>query len=203
MVDRTLYSGIPVCIRTAKSYWRLTSILFIGISVLTGCKNELPKDEYVAWVTDYDNGLHVRKESGDFIFDLQYKPSELIRLERDTDTSRADHLLQYFTLRIGTANQSDVLYYRATDVQSVERNLYYYSYLFQNDIHLEYKGEKFPCVLYHFERTVTVENMRTINLGFDVKPNEGDLFLVFTSGHISSLPIRLRITNQKVPKLQI
>lgn len=178
-------------------------IVPVSMLLLSGCTRELSPEAYVEWVRDYENGLHVREHVNEFVFDLQYKPDDLVKLERSKNVTQDS--LTYFTLRIGTPHQLDLLQYGAAGPTDVQQNLYYYSYLFQDNIFIEYKGVKFPCVLYHFERSADSKSMHVFNLGFEA-PTFGDddtIHLEITSGKLYSLPIRLKIIPHNVPKLQI
>ena len=169
---------------------------------ISGCTRQLSTQDYIQWVTDYENGLHVRKSINDFVFDLQYKPNDFVKLERNNDNVQDS--LTYFTLKIGGANQQDLLQYGVTDAAAIQQNLYYYSYLFQNSIFMEYNGIKFPCVRYHFERSDS-KNMCVFNLGFEAPAfkDESQIYLEMASDKLYSLPVRLKVTLNNVPKLQI
>lgn len=193
---------------------RLIQFSITILFILTCCtKSELTIQEYTQWISDYNNGLHVRKDVGTLVLDLQYKPSQLVMAQRqgllikeETQTI-SDSLLQYFTLKIGTTASTDFLLHQAQNATDVQRNLYYYSYLFQNDLYIDYKGVRYPCVLYHFERA-TLQGKETIfNLAFEVPgvnhQSDDALTLVIASDHISSLPIRLEIFTRDTPNLQV
>jgi hypothetical protein len=181
----------------------LTCLIVPVIILFSGCTREFSPEEYVEWVRDYENGLHVRQDVNELVFDLQYKPDDLVRLERSKNATQDS--LKYFTLKIGAPNQPDLLHHGTSDPIAVQENLYYYSYLFQDNIFIEYRGVKFPCVLYHFERLADSKNMCVFNLGFEA-PAFGDddtIHLEITSEKLYSLPVRLKITHHNVPKLQI
>jgi hypothetical protein len=186
---------------TVKKF-RITAFILVVTFYASGCEHELSREDYIQWVTNYDNGLHVRKNVNEFVFDLQYKPVDLVNLERK-ETNVQDSL-KYFTLKIGEANQQDLLQHGASDIAAVQQNLYYYSYLFQNSIFLEYNGIKFPCVLYHFERSDS-KNRCVFNLGFEAPAfeDEAEIYVEIASDKLYSLPVRLKINLNNVPKLQI
>lgn len=189
-------------------YWSnqlviLCVIFSLLLLVVSSCGREVSRKDYVTWVTAYDNGLHVKKTANDFVFDLQYKPNDLIALERGS----FEHVdsLKYFTLKIAGIYDKELLQQNASYEASVQQNLYYYSYLFQDNLFLNYKGVKLPCVLYHFEHALDSKGMSVFNLGFDAPSFEEDvpLYLEITSDKLYSLPVRLKVTLNNVPKLQL
>lgn len=181
--------------------------LLIGL-IATACDRSLDREEYMAWVRDYDNGLHVKKVVDEYMIDIQYQPRhylDFLRGEMVFDSAdsndRGKDDLQYYALTLGLANgTTDFIQHQVEDVISKQQKLYYYSYSFQNDIVLEEEGQVLPCVLFHFERQVDLKPTRTFLLGFPAVagPSEGAR-LVIDSPWINSLPIKIKITKTNIP----
>lgn len=179
--------------------------IFLWAFLLPACGSEISREDYLEWITSYTNGLHVRKNVDEFVFDLQYKPAELVAAEQRGNLAVASGSLQYFTLKIGDLNERGLIRHNAYDAATLQQNLYYFSYLFQNSIFIEYGGVKYPCVLYHFEQSPDSKKMAVFNLGFDAPSFEEDvpLYLEISSDKLYSLPVRLKVTLNNVPKLQL
>ena len=181
--------------------------LLIGL-VAAACARSLDREEYIAWVRDYDNGLHVKKVVGEYMIDIQYQPRHYLDFLRGemgfagadpNDEGKDD--LQYYALTLGLADgATDFIQHQVMDVTSRQQKLYYYSYSFQNDIVLEEEGQVLPCVLFHFERQVDLKPTRTFLLGFPTVagPSEGAR-LVIDSPWINSLLIKIKIAKTNIP----
>lgn len=154
-------------------------------------------EEFVKWVRDYDNGLHVKQNSGEFLLDLQYQPGKYLKIiqgiEHQTDTLH-DGIQHYLlTIDLQSDNQN-IVEYNCHTPEDMQRKLYYFSYLFQNDITLEENGNILPCVLFHFERSADLKKSRTFLLGFENHDKESEeARLVINSQHLGSLPIKIKV----------
>lgn len=190
------------------------SFLCIMVLFLAACSGGLERKEYVAWVHDSENGLHVKKEHGNYIFDLQFQPTEYVLLQRIGDTSDTSQYrsarkeietTQYYTLTVSIADQkTDFINYQVHDMSEKQRKLYYFSYQFQNDIRLEENGQELPCVLFHFERPVDLRPARTFVLGFENPFTASkESTLVITSGQFGSIPIRIKVSKENIPTLKL
>jgi len=157
---------------------------------------------YVNWVQDFENGLHCKERVGDFVFDLQYIPGEYLKLMENKTFELDNHLnagFQQYQLSITVPESEDnLLTHNSIAEQDIESKLYYFSYRFQYDIHLEENGVMLPCVLYHFERSLDLANSRTFLLGFENRDSlstEADL--IIQSDQFSESVIRLRILKNR------
>lgn len=184
----------------------------IPISLLfTACTKQLDKNDYIRWVQDYDNELHTRKVSSDFVFDLQYQPASYLALVGNkpvTLPQEDDGDMQYYVLKIGmqrAAGDTDIFSYNTPTVADKQRRIYYYSYLFQNDLYLEEGEKKLPCLLFHFEQS-GLRSSGTFVLGFE-KPSYEDPVkestLVIDSPQFGSFPVKLKVSKQNIPLLKI
>ncbi len=178
-----------------------TLVFFLFVS----CSNNLEKRDYIQWIIGYDNGLHVKKAVGDFIFDLQHEPVEYQSLVRSAVSVTKSDDLQYYTLKVSLRDPTgDLLLYNINDVAGKQRNLYYYSYLFQNDIFLEEDSFKLPCVLFHFEQNDLLKT-RTFVLGFENPQKESakETKLIIQSSQFGTLPIKIQISKHNIPTLRL
>lgn len=182
---------------------------FLATIIVTssGCNLSLPPKEYKAWLQDPDNGLHVTEPHGEFIFDIQYKPEDLLRLERAAATtvkSEEAPAMQFYTLKIACKDSSvDIVKYKVAGQADYQQRLYYFSYIFQNDISLEENGTRYPCVLFHFENT-DLNGYRTFTLGFDTAgKNSDESTIVIESPQFGSLPVKIEIEKDNIPTLKI
>lgn len=181
--------------------------------LLFSCSGNLDRKDYIAWVRDYDHGLHVQKQSGEFTFDVQYEPTEYVLLQRNPQITKDEYTaavreiegLQYYVVTISLTDKSrDLVTYGVQDESEAQRRQYYFSYLFQNDIVLEDNGKTLPCVLYHFERSVDLKSGRTFVLAFEGsgKPSE-EATLAITGEVFGSLPVRIKVAKGSVPTVKL
>lgn len=188
----------------------LASCAMIGLS----CSGTLDRKAFVRWVTDYDHGLHVKREADNVVFDLQYTPADYVWLQRtggrqpigEGKELKEISALQYYTLTINAKdNQVDFMNLDVRDDAEKQRRLYYFSYLFQNDITVEDNGKVLPCILFHFERPADLRSGgRTFVLGFENPfSNSEEAKLVITSEHLGSLPIKIKVSKKNIPSLSI
>lgn len=180
------------------------SFAIVLIAVLCSCANELSEQDYVYWVRNYDNGLHVQKEVGAFAFDLQYQPSDYLKLinqSNGVENNQSDSM-QYYVLRIGLAQSNeDIINHQVHNISEKQHRLYYFSYLFQNSIYLNDNGVKLPCSLFHFEQS-DMDGARTFVLGFP-KSNGEEPSLIVDSPMFGSLPVKIKIYRHDIPTVKL
>jgi hypothetical protein len=189
---------------------RCISFLLIVVTCfsIAGC-HSLEKKEFIDWVRDYDNALHVKQEHSGYVFDLQFKPWQLSWIEQGnptTDQSIAEEefsVLQYYTLTIRGTGGEDIMMKEARNEADVQRNRYYYSYLFQQDISLVEGDTVLPCVLYHFEKSTGLVAENTFLLGFENPVKSDNATLVIKSDRLNSMPIRITISKDNIPSLNL
>lgn len=179
---------------------RLLGMLFSLVSCLS-CTQSSRSMRYINWVQDFENGLHVKEITNEFIFDLQYLPSEYLRLMKNESIDSYHESLngfQQYQLSITLKDNSNLLTYRCHNEEDIQNKLYYFSYRFQNDIHLEENGKEIPCVLYHFERSLDLANSRTFLLGFENPDSlSTEAQLVIQSDQFSEKPIKIKISKNR------
>ncbi|HEY3402428.1 MAG TPA: hypothetical protein VGK59_03515 [Ohtaekwangia sp.] len=169
------------------------------------CSNTMDESSFVQWVTDYENGLHVRREAGDYIVDVQYMPEDFKWLQYRDQPRQQDDQLQYYTVTIQPKiDDMDLIDFNIQNEAERQQRLYYFSYSFQNDLMIEENGQALPCVLYHFERPADMKNSRTFLLAFEKHPQASqDVRLVINSRVLGSLPVNIKINKSNIPALAL
>jgi hypothetical protein len=188
--------------RRRNKYWVL-----MLMPVLAGfaCSGSLDERRYMAWVNDYDHGLHVEQTAGDYRYDLLYTPPDYLWLQYRDRPRGVQDSIQCYTLTIAPAGGADFMEFGTPqDEEAKRRKQYYFSYTFQNSITLEESGEVFPCVMYHFERPVDIKPGRTFVLGFEMsrKPTD-EAILVIDSEMFGAKPVRIKVSKANIPALQL
>lgn len=180
---------------------------------LGACRNELSIREFDAWIRDYDNGLHVKKESGHYLFDIQYQPAELVVSQQHDFSSEEEYLklvrnqsnLQRYILTVSLKDKdADFINQQVNDLTEKQQLLYYFSYRFQDDVYLEESKRSFPCALYHFERSSDLKNSRTFVLAFETPDEHAkESEIVITSPLFGPSPIRIKVNKDNLPTIQL
>jgi hypothetical protein len=151
-------------------------------------------------VQDYENGLHHKERVSDFVFDLQYLPEEYLRLMKNEMIKWDDQSytgFQQYQLSITMNGEKDNLHNSMTE-EEIENKLYYFSYRFQYDIHLEESGVMLPCVLYHFERSLDLAKSGIFLLGFENRDSlSTESQLIIESEQFSEKAIRIKILKNR------
>jgi hypothetical protein len=180
-------------------------LMLMPLLAALSCSRSLDERDYMTWVNDYENGLHVGQTVGDYRFDLLYTPPDYVWLQyRDRPRGMQDST-QLYTLTIAPASGADLMEFGAAqDEAAQQRKQYYFSYTFQNSITLEENGEVFPCVMYHFERPVDLKPGRTFVLGFQMSRKPADeVSLVIDSEMFGAKPVHIKVSKANIPALQL
>ena len=180
----------------------------MGIVLMSACSGSLEKDEYIRWIKDTKNGLHVTKVSNEFVFDLQYQPADYLRLQSGVLNKQQENTtdqLQYYMLSIGLVNEAaDLIDYNVSDNSGKQEKLYYFSYRFQDDIYLEENGKRMPCVLFHFQRPQDSKHKRTFLLAFESQDQKSaETKFVINSAQFGALPVRMKVVKKNIPILKM
>jgi hypothetical protein len=191
--------------RTKSLYCTIPALL-IAIG-LNSCSGALKREEYIKWVQNPKNGLHTIKEVNGFVFDLQYQPPDYVWLQsgghNQPQLAAGSEKIQHYLLTISLVDSGlDILSDKVINNGEKQERLYYFSYVFQNDIQLEENGKLLPCVLFHFERPQDLRKERTFLLGFETPEQRAEMAkLVIRSEQFGSLPIKIRISKENIPTL--
>jgi hypothetical protein len=178
------------------------------------CNKPLPPDQYLKWVSDQEHGLHREKVIGDISLDVQYEPYEYMLIKQgeynsgvQKKLSKAKDDLLYFKLKLSANDRkSDIFKYNVSSEQELYQRLYYFSYKFQEDVHLESGGKIIPCKLFHFERSYDLTSERSFLLAFDNKNINEDITLVIEPRELETGPVKIKFDKedfQSIPQIKI
>lgn len=147
--------------------------IFFVLLILSGCSSDLPKQAYVDWVQDLDNGLIVRKEIGNFAFELFYKPLDYQILQAGENVTAIDSYkdTQHYTLKIESLSGVDVLKNGAIDDAEYNNRLFYLADYIQNDLRLIENGDTLPCLFSHYERNYGLAPYAKVTFAFQAHAN--------------------------------
>lgn len=177
-------------------------IVFSVGSILLACSSKLDKDGFIEWVKNYENGLHIKKTYSEFVFDLQYAPQPYLSLISNRPPTVHDSL-QYYILRVGLTDDGNFMQYGVSNATEQQQRLYYFSYLFQNDLTLEENNVRKPCVLFHFEQS-TLAKEKVFILAFENSNTDApNTKLVIDSPVFGSFPIKMTISKENIPAVKI
>jgi hypothetical protein len=191
--------------------------LILPLLFTTSCsQGVLSPISYAKWVSDSDNGLNTKKKIGHYEFSLQYKPldyvvllEEGVKVPLDKLESRKKELegMQYFTFRITSLTEDDMLRTDQQDENEYYQRLEYFVSSAQDDISLIDGGDTLPCAIYHFERNYGLAPFNNIVLGFEKSgKNAGDKTLVYNDNALGAGPVLLTIKGnavKQIPQLAI
>jgi hypothetical protein len=170
--------------------------------VAAGCSPSPSSKDYVDWIRAYENGYRIKKEYNDVVLDVQYQPSAYMSIQRNgffdskkygSEKNELDKT-SYYTLTIASP-EGDFITTHTSSMEEKQRLLYYFSYLFQNDIKLKKGEEALPCVLYHFERGADLNGKLSFAIGFENNESVDHADLVIQSSVLSALPIKIKVLN--------
>ncbi len=197
-----------IMISELKSSLNCFLLLMICLQFIS-CQQSLTKEEYVKWVEDVDNGLHVLKKTEGLIFDLQFQPADYQFIVSPISKNQplpqpGKSEMQFYQLRIKSDDPAiDWMRFGQTR-EELQKRLYYYSYLFQDDITIIENDVTSKCIMFHFEQSQGGRQSSTFLIGFENPfPQSEDALLVIDSEHISSLPVKIKVSKANIPKLKI
>lgn len=154
------------------------SALYISILLTISCtKTKLDPTGYAQWVENEENGLKVQRKTGNFEFELQYKPADYMVLMEQKKKVTARSLeqrkrelgaMQHYTLKIKALDQTrDILRSGITDERQYYERLEYFMSYMQDDISLVEGTDTLPCLLFHFERNYGLAPYSSMVLAFE------------------------------------
>jgi hypothetical protein len=166
---------------------------------------------YIKWVESEDHELQVSKEIDGFSFSLQYKPVPYIILMENngkfpglTDfAKRREELggMQYYTLRVSSDKDHDLLRAGIRDDNEYYSRLEYFTSIMQNDIELVDGDDTLACVLYHYERSYNLSPKSSFVLGFENNPerkNDGERTFIFHDQVFGIGTVKLSISEDNI-----
>jgi len=191
----------------------LISLLLLICFFFCMYKKEVNDSEYIQWIEDENNGMLKSKQMGDFLLEAKYRP---INYEKALLTSRGTPVTEemteddfyYFTLKVSLENGSgDLTEWNAKDMTEVQRNIYYLSFLMQNDISLVDGNDTLKCVHYVYERSFDLGNFKIFNIGFDpVNWSTETKSLIINSKYFGTVPVKFKFKKsdfENLPNLKI
>lgn len=184
---------------------RLILILLVVIAFGACTRHNLEPRDYMAWVKDESNGLHVSKQVGQHTFELQYKPYafEALLHQHGAAVTKAELNkaieslggLQYFTLTIRSEDKKDPAGSVSTDEADYNQRLNYLMFDMQQDFSLIDGSDTLPCVFYHYERNFNLSPENNILLGFGLpkKNITNDKTLFYNDQLLNTGPVLLTV----------
>ena len=156
------------------------SFSFLGLKkpfYLSG--TSLEPYEYVSFIDQGDNGLHVTKEFEDLAFEVTYKPTDYLVVKElkqkhilpaDYKAVRQDYKdMHYFLLSIkNTSEQTDVLKYKISTPTAYSERLKYFSFGMERDFRLVEGTDTIPCSMVLYERNYGINGQANFMLAFPV-----------------------------------
>ncbi len=190
-------------------------IVLLALPIGACNRDTLSPLQFVQWVDSEKNGLLVKKEIGDYEFSLQYRPEEYIvlmeekneQISREKINMRKKRLegLEYYTLRIGSKRNTDVLKTGVGSEQGYYDRLGYFIADMENDISLIEGNDTLACSLYHFERNYGMTPRCTFLLGFEKskekKNGSSDRTLLFADRALGTGPVYLKIKQSDITNI--
>jgi hypothetical protein len=181
---------------------KLITIYCCFILLLTGCgKQLLESGDYVRWLTDESNGLRQQREIANTIYDLQFKPNDLLYLQSgnqnsgtvDSSTSPYGNLLQ-FSLKITPKDGKELSVTGGVDEATYLNRLNYIETQMQYDFSLAINNDTFPCVFFHGERNYGVSEGSVFQIAFETTQIEqGDIKVIYHDRILDSGPVVFEI----------
>lgn len=192
-------------------------VLTVAFSLSNCAKEEMQPAELVQWVQAPENGLRKTKTLNGVQFTIQYQPldftvaneikQQAIREDQYLRRKAALGDLQRFHLTLDVAEGStDIMHFGAGNERAYQDRLHYFSFGLRHDIQLECDGTRYPCKLFHFERSYDIGTHRNFVLGFAV-PNTSDskdLTIVVDCKPFATGPLKFKIRKediQRIPKI--
>lgn len=140
-------------------------------------KNDQALKSFMQKVNDDYENFEVSKKIGDFVFSVSYVPIEIIALRElagdSANRSAFNHKIKelegmsYYRLSIKNVKyEEELLRYNLAKESDYYARLNYFSFDFQNTIHLVEGNDTLHCDLFHFERTFGLNSELKFSLAF-------------------------------------
>jgi hypothetical protein len=171
-------------------------LLFISIlCFLYSCnqKQILSIEDYVKWIDNEENVLHVKKTIGEFYVDVQYMtPDYCTAKEMGLENARNQDSfkvvrsqkedLQTILLTIGSPQNKDgdlLQFISASKQTTFNQLVQYFSFAIKDDISLVCDKDTLPCVLHVFERNYGLAPTISIVCSFEKSKRITDKTFIF------------------------
>lgn len=187
--------------------------LLVIIVAFCSCKQkELDPIDYVKYVEDESNGLHLSKQIGDILYSIQYKPAEYMMLkeggldQKKSVSSDYNNLL-CFNMRIQHKNKkTDVLSVGISDDKEYMARLDYMTFQMKDDIYLIDRYDTLNCSFFHSVRNYSLAPYADFVLVFENKTSKkesNEMVLVFDDKIFGNGIIKFQINNNDIIKIPI
>jgi hypothetical protein len=173
--------------------------------IVISCQSALDPNEYVEWVEDVQNGWRVIETRGQLGFDIQCQPEDYLRLKTNGETKFIPDSLQmaFFEVSIRSASMGEDWLTTGYSGYEIQQRIYYFAYLFEQDIFLDVNGERTPCRVFHFERAASPGVAHKFLIGFQTALESRKTHtLVMETDFLSTLPLRFRFSPKPKPRLK-
>jgi hypothetical protein len=138
----------------------------------------LPIDDYVAWISNTDNGLNKQKEISDLEFNLSYiSPENMTYLELKNEEYNTalfkqklkDYsVMSYFNFKIKLKSaEGELLKYNLGSVGQYDYRIKHIAFNMQKDIFIVQDSDTLYPGIYHFERIYDIAPYATVMIAFD------------------------------------
>jgi len=187
--------------------------LLIFLGLISACQYKLSPTEYIDWA---EENLTKQRLVNSYVFNVMQRTSNyetLLRtghqvVDQVTFTKEKAKLegLEYYEVNISLEDQSiDITSKGTSTLEEKQSNIYYFSYSFQQDIHLMKGDQKIPCTLFHFKRSSQVSNIRSFMLGFAIPEHlkEEISTLVIQGQPLNTGPVTFKFPTINQPELAL
>lgn len=147
---------------------------------LSACQANLSEQEYRAYLQNPENKCRFVKQEKNIQFDIQYWPAEAEAIRLRNPEAVAQEGIRYFQVKITPFNTPQLL-----------QNPHYWAFGIQHDFWLKTQKEKKPCVFFHSEKGIHVQEGYTCLVGFEVeKSTQKTGTFLFLSAKLGVGPIQ-------------
>jgi hypothetical protein len=161
---------------TVNNRIKLLSVFAIFFFFNQSCNSKLNDLEYVEYLSNESNGLKKVLELGEWVYDIQYKPSRLIIIKEQGNSkeelsTRKKQLERTVWFNISIKHNKDEinpLKYKVSSIEEYNQRLDYFLNDASKEITLEYKNLKLKPISYLFENNYSLTPNETMIVGFEL-----------------------------------
>ncbi len=165
---------------------RILIIIFIIFSFVSCSPKVLDAPDYVKWVKENKAKISATKTIDDFVFSVEYQPTEFLVLSQMPNASEETfnkevkemNGLLYFVFKVGLkSGVESPIKFGVTSSNEYQERITYFSFNVQKELKLMINSVTYNCVLHHFERTYDMVPYVTCMLGFEKPENYSQVLL--------------------------
>ena len=168
--------------------------------------------EYVSWVENNENELHISKEIDGILYNIQYRPVdyivakekrklELPKVELEERVSKLNGA-QYYSLRLNKAEgNEDILLYKIQGEQDYYERVNYCNAAMAEDIKLIEGKDTLYCTLFQYVPTYGVAPYADFVFSFDDKKYQGDKILLFNDRIFGAGELQFQIKEDAIKNI--